>query len=29
MPAFELECRALFKARNEIGLTNIKLMVPF
>ncbi len=29
MPAFFLECRALFKARNEMGLTNIKLMVPF
>ncbi len=28
-PAFELECRALHKARNEIGLTNIKVMVPF
>ncbi len=28
-PAFELECRALQKARSEMGLTNIKLMVPF
>jgi pyruvate,water dikinase len=28
-PAFELECQALLKARNEMGLTNIKLMVPF
>ncbi|MEA2039835.1 MAG: phosphoenolpyruvate synthase [Thermodesulfobacteriota bacterium] len=27
--AFELECHALRKARNEVGLTNIKLMVPF
>ena len=27
--AFELECQALLKARNEMGLTNIKLMVPF
>jgi len=27
--AFELECKALLKARNEMGLTNIKLMVPF
>lgn len=27
--AFELECLALRKARNEVGLTNIKLMVPF
>ncbi|MBK5100306.1 MAG: phosphoenolpyruvate synthase [Desulfobacteraceae bacterium] len=29
MPAFELECRALHKARIEVGLTNIKVMVPF
>ncbi|HDG98812.1 MAG TPA: phosphoenolpyruvate synthase, partial [Desulfobacterales bacterium] len=29
MPAFELECLALLKARNEVGLTNIKVMVPF
>ena len=29
MPAFELECRALYKARSEMGLTNIKLMIPF
>jgi len=29
MPAFELECIALLKARNEMGLTNIKVMVPF
>jgi pyruvate,water dikinase len=28
-PAFELECRALRKARSEMGLTNIKVMVPF
>ncbi|NNG06234.1 MAG: phosphoenolpyruvate synthase, partial [Desulfobacteraceae bacterium] len=28
-PAFALECRALRKARSEIGLTNIKVMVPF
>jgi pyruvate,water dikinase len=28
-PAFALECRALRKARGEIGLTNIKVMVPF
>jgi pyruvate,water dikinase len=28
-PAFELECRALQKARSEVGLTNIKVMVPF
>jgi pyruvate,water dikinase len=28
-PAFALECRALAKAREEMGLTNIKVMVPF
>jgi pyruvate,water dikinase len=28
-PAFELECLALRKARSEVGLTNIKVMVPF
>jgi len=28
-PAFGLECKALLKARNEMGLTNIKVMVPF
>ncbi|MFP3927997.1 MAG: phosphoenolpyruvate synthase [Desulfobacteraceae bacterium] len=27
--AFELECLALKKARSEVGLTNIKVMVPF
>ncbi|MCI2429678.1 phosphoenolpyruvate synthase [Candidatus Acetothermia bacterium] len=27
--AFELECRALKKARDEWGLTNIKVMIPF
>lgn len=27
--AFELECQAFKKARNELGLTNIKAMVPF
>jgi len=26
---FELECRALVKARNDMGLTNIEIMVPF
>jgi len=26
---FELECAALRKVRNEIGLTNVELMVPF
>jgi len=28
-PAFELECKGLLKARNGMGLHNIKLMVPF
>ena len=27
--AFELECKAFKKARDELGLTNIKAMVPF
>ncbi|MBI1936297.1 phosphoenolpyruvate synthase [Candidatus Woesearchaeota archaeon] len=27
--AFGLECRAMKKARDEMGLTNIKLMIPF
>ncbi|RLC22003.1 MAG: phosphoenolpyruvate synthase [Deltaproteobacteria bacterium] len=27
--AFELECLALHKARSEVGLTNIKAMIPF
>ncbi|MBW2991179.1 phosphoenolpyruvate synthase [Candidatus Woesearchaeota archaeon] len=26
---FALECKAMLKARNEFGLTNIKLMIPF
>jgi pyruvate,water dikinase len=26
---FELECRALRKVRNEMGLTNVEIMVPF
>ena len=26
---FELECRALKKVRDEIGLTNVEIMVPF
>ncbi len=29
MPAFELECIALIKVRNDMGLTNVKVMVPF
>ena len=28
-PAFTMECKALKKARNEMGLTNIKPMIPF
>ena len=28
-PAFGLECRAIKKARDEMGLTNIKPMIPF
>jgi len=28
-PAFGLECQALLKVRNDMGLTNVKLMVPF
>jgi pyruvate,water dikinase len=28
-PAFELECAALLKVRDEMGLTNVKAMVPF
>lgn len=28
-PAFDLECQALYKAREEFGLTNIKIMIPF
>jgi pyruvate,water dikinase len=28
-PAFGLECRALKKARDDMGLTNIKPMIPF
>ena len=28
-PCFELECRALKRAREEIGLDNIEVMVPF
>ncbi len=29
LPAFELECKALKKVRDEMGLTNLKIMVPF
>lgn len=28
-PAFALECKALLKVRNEMGLSNVKVMVPF
>jgi pyruvate,water dikinase len=28
-PCFELECRALCKVRDEMGLTNVQVMVPF
>ncbi|MEA2054920.1 MAG: phosphoenolpyruvate synthase [Candidatus Thermoplasmatota archaeon] len=28
-PAFELECRAIKKVRDEMGLSNVKVMVPF
>ncbi|MEA3441998.1 MAG: phosphoenolpyruvate synthase [Chloroflexota bacterium] len=28
-PAFGLECKAIRKVRDEIGLTNVKVMVPF
>jgi pyruvate,water dikinase len=28
-PCFELECRALKKVRNTMGLKNVRLMVPF
>ena len=29
LPAFKLECQALKRVRDEFGLTNIKVMVPF
>ena len=28
-PCFELECRALRKVREEMGLTNVQVMIPF
>ncbi len=28
-PAFELECRALKKVRNDMGLSNVEIMIPF
>jgi pyruvate,water dikinase len=29
LPAFELECAALRKVRDEMGLVNLKIMIPF
>lgn len=29
VPAFELECQALKKVRDNMGLTNLKIMIPF
>ncbi|MFX1293451.1 MAG: phosphoenolpyruvate synthase [Promethearchaeota archaeon] len=29
IPAFKLECKALKKVRDEMGLTNAKIMIPF
>ncbi len=28
-PCFELECRALRRVRDEMGLTNVQIMIPF
>ena len=28
-PCFELECRAIKKVRNEMGLSNVQIMIPF
>jgi len=28
-PAFDLECQALKRVRDEMGLTNVKVMIPF
>jgi len=28
-PCFEMECEALLRVRNEMGLTNVEIMVPF
>jgi len=28
-PCFELECRAIHKVRDEMGLTNVQIMIPF
>ncbi len=29
LPAFELECQALKRVRDDFGLTNLKIMIPF
>jgi len=29
LPAFELECQALKRVRDDMGLTNLKVMIPF
>jgi pyruvate,water dikinase len=29
LPGFGLECEAVIKVRNEMGLTNVKVMIPF
>lgn len=29
LPAFELECKALARVRDDMGLTNLKIMIPF
>lgn len=29
LPGFGLECKAVLQVRNEMGLTNIKVMIPF
>ena len=28
-PCFELECRAMRKVRDEMGLVNLEIMIPF
>ena len=28
-PCFELECQALLRVRNDMGLTNVQIMIPF
>ena len=29
LPGFGLECKAVLRVRNEMGLTNVKVMIPF